>query len=64
MKVDDELELSRLHDRQVGGLGTLENAAGVDADLTIPMRGIGSVAHQPAPLGIETIGIDCWDRMA
>ena len=35
LEVDDQLELGRLHDRQVGGLGALENAAGVDADLPI-----------------------------
>jgi hypothetical protein len=29
--VDDELELGRLHDRQVRRLGTLENPAGIDA---------------------------------
>ena len=32
--VDDQLELGRLHDRQVRGLGALEDAAGIDADLT------------------------------
>jgi hypothetical protein len=34
LPVDDELELSRLHDRKVGGLGTLEDFAGIDANLT------------------------------
>ena len=33
--VDDQLELARLHNRQVRGLGTLEGAAGINADLTI-----------------------------
>jgi hypothetical protein len=33
-QVDDELELGRLHDRQVGGLGALEDAADIDASLT------------------------------
>ena len=31
LEVDDQLELGGLHDRQVGGLLALENAAGVDA---------------------------------
>ena len=35
LEVDDELELGRLHDRQVGGLGALEDVAGIDANLTI-----------------------------
>src|SRR5262249_25683080 len=45
VKVDHELELGRLHDRQVGGLGTLENAARVDAGLTIGIGKAGAVAH-------------------
>ena len=35
LAIDDELELGRLHDRQVGGLRALEDAASVGADLTI-----------------------------
>src|SRR6516225_7653916 len=35
LKVDDELELGRLQHRQVGGLGAVEDFAGIDADLTI-----------------------------
>src|ERR1700738_2505015 len=30
-KVDDQLELARLHDRQIHGFGTLEDAARIDA---------------------------------
>ena len=30
-QVDDEFKLGRLHYRQVGGLGALEDAAGIDA---------------------------------
>jgi hypothetical protein len=33
--IDDEVELGRLHDRQVAGLLALENAAGIDSDLAI-----------------------------
>src|SRR5262249_38040402 len=43
--VDDQFELTRLHDRQVRGLRALEDAAGIDADLTIVIRLVGSVAH-------------------
>jgi hypothetical protein len=35
LEVDDQLELCRLHDRQVSGLLALQNAAGVNADLAI-----------------------------
>ena len=37
-EIDDELELGRLHDRQVGGLGAFENAPSIDANLTITLR--------------------------
>ena len=33
--VDDQLELGRLHDRQIRGLRALEDAARIDADLVI-----------------------------
>jgi hypothetical protein len=45
LKVDDELEFGRL---QHCGLGPLEDAAGIDADLTEHIREVGSVTHQPA----------------
>ena len=35
LQVDDELELGRLLDRQVGRLLALEDPSGVDADLAI-----------------------------
>jgi hypothetical protein len=34
-QVDDEIERGRLQHRQLGGLGALENSAGVDAGLAI-----------------------------
>ena len=39
--VDDQLELGRLYDRQVRRLRALEDAAGIDADLTIRIRRVG-----------------------
>jgi hypothetical protein len=38
-------------DRQVGGLLTLENAAGVDAGEPVRVRKAAAVAHQPAGRG-------------
>ena len=35
LRVDDQLELGRLHDRQLGRLRAFEDAAGVDTELTI-----------------------------
>jgi hypothetical protein len=47
LQVDDQLELARLHDWQVGRLVALENPRSVVADLTISVSEVGSVAHQP-----------------
>src|SRR5262249_42936698 len=43
---------SRL-DRQIGGLSTLENLSRIDTGLTINIRNISSVAHQPTGLGFD-----------
>jgi hypothetical protein len=48
LQVYYELEPGRLHDREVGGLGALEDVAGIDANLTPSVGDVGSVAHQPA----------------
>src|SRR5262249_51325516 len=49
--VDDQLELTRLRDRQVRGLSALEDAASINADLTPRIRNVAPVAHQPADFG-------------
>jgi hypothetical protein len=38
-QIDDELELRRLHDRQIVGFGPLENLAGIDPRLSSLMLG-------------------------
>src|SRR5262249_62347775 len=43
-QIDDQLELARLHDRQIRRLRALEDLTGVDADLTPHARTIGVVA--------------------
>ena len=43
--------LRRLHHRQVGRFRALEDAAGIDADLTLRIRKACAVAHQPADFG-------------
>jgi uncharacterized protein YprB with RNaseH-like and TPR domain len=48
LEIDDQFELGRLQDRQIGRLGAVEDFAGIDASLTITVRVVGSVAHQPA----------------
>src|SRR5262249_40243176 len=47
-KIDHELELARLDDGQIGWLGALEDAAGVDTDLAKRFRQAHSIAHQRA----------------
>ena len=62
--IDDEFELDSLHDWQVGRFCTLEDATGIDTDLTIRIRQAGSVAHQAADFGIFTRPIGGRDCMA
>src|SRR5262249_59238866 len=64
LHVDDELEFGRLQHRQVTGLGALEDAAGIDADLTKDIREVGSVTHQPADFHRLTDRISRWNPVA
>src|SRR5207244_3425052 len=57
LMVDNQLELRRLHDRQIRRLRTLEDTAGVDAGLTHRIRHARAVTHEPAGLGKLTIPI-------
>src|SRR5262249_49266314 len=52
--VDDQLELRRLHDRQVRRLCALEDAADIAADLASRVVRVASVAHQPPNFGVVT----------
>src|SRR6516162_713871 len=62
--VDDELELRRLHDRQIRWLCALENAACVDADVAIRIYQACAVAHQSADFGMMTVLVYCGNRVA
>jgi len=42
VEIDDKFKLGRLHDRQVRRLSVFEDATGVDAELTIRARNVGS----------------------
>ena len=57
VEVDDELELARLHNRQVGRLLALENPADIDAGLPMRVRNVRSVAHQTTGFGKLSQGI-------
>jgi hypothetical protein len=50
-EVDHQFERGRLKHRQVGGVGPFEDAADVDADLTIRVRNVGAIADQAADIG-------------
>src|SRR5262245_34186719 len=48
LEVDNQLDLSRLLNRQVGGFRSLENSADVDANLPIRIGETVTVTHQAA----------------
>jgi len=50
--------------RQIGGLGALEDLTTVGSDLTKHVRRIGRVAHQPADFDKVTTGIGCGNSIA
>src|SRR5262249_10875831 len=62
--VDDQLELGRLQDWQVGRLRSLEDATGIGPNLTVRIRNFGSIGHQPAGFGIVAIGISRGNPIA
>ncbi len=62
--IDDQLELRRLHYRQVCGLGALEDATDIDANLMSCIRDARSVADQPADFGRQPLRIYCRDCVA
>src|SRR5262249_55503064 len=61
--IDGQLEFRRLHDRQIGGLCALDNAAGINAELPEGIGNVGSVAHQAADFDGFTHRIASWDSM-
>src|SRR5262249_40309011 len=64
LKIDDQLKFGRLHDRQIGGLCSFEDASGVVAHLTPCDGKISSIAHQPTGLGILACAIDDGNSVA
>src|SRR5437870_1260698 len=46
LEIDDQLESGRLLDRQIGGLGALEDLSSVSADQAIGSSEAGSIAEQ------------------
>jgi hypothetical protein len=57
-QIDDQLELGRLRDRQIGRFGALENFSDVDSGLTILVRKVSSITDKTALFGEITLNID------
>jgi len=51
LEIDDQLECRRLLDRQIGGLGALEDLSDINADLAKGAGKTGSIADQAAGSG-------------
>jgi hypothetical protein len=64
VQIDDQFENGRLLDRQVGGLGALEDRSGINADLSIGRRKARVIADQAAGRGVFTDPIDRRNGMA
>src|SRR5262245_45059918 len=62
--IDDQFELGGLYHRQVSGLCTLEDAANINTHLTIGMRNVAAIGHQPTNLGKFTSRIYRGDSVA
>src|SRR5262245_45450754 len=64
LSVDNEFEFFGLHNRQVGGSCTLENASDIDTNLTKCIRHVGPITHKPAVVGIVARRVNGGDRIA
>ena len=60
LHVDDQFDFRLLQDRQVGGFFTLEDSPRIDANLTIGVIDIGSVAHEPANFDVVARAETGW----
>jgi ribosomal protein L27 len=58
LHVDNQFDPRGLLHRQVGGLLTLENAAGIGADQSVRVQATAAVAHQAAGRGERAILVD------
>ena len=63
-QVDDEVELGRLHHRQVGGLIALEDTTRIDCKLTIRVRHTRPIAHEATVFHIRAHSVGCGNGMA
>jgi hypothetical protein len=61
--IDNHLKFSRLHDRQVDRLRSLENSADVAAGLAVGLCAAAAIADQAASLDVFARGIERGDRV-
>src|SRR5215813_7560449 len=59
LEVNDQLELGRLLDWEVGGLGSLENAIDIRGSTSRKILAVATVGHEPANLDKESRWKDC-----
>ena len=64
LKIDDQLERSRLHNRQIAWLGAAEDFSNLDADLAIGLGNAGSGPYQTAGIDELTHKIKRWHGVA
>src|SRR5262252_5881410 len=64
IEIDHQLELGRLHHRQIADLDALEYSSRIDAELTIGVDQVGSIAHEAACLGEVAPMVDRRHAMA
>src|SRR4051794_27252457 len=58
LEINDQFELGRLYNRQIGGLLAFENPPRIDADLAKRTSKVASIAHEPAGRGIGAAIVD------
>src|SRR5215472_8970725 len=63
-EIDNQLELGRLLDRQIGGLLAFQNPSGVNAELTKNNSQARSIADQAAGSSELAPLVDCWNGIA
>src|SRR5262249_9724877 len=63
LEVDDQIELGRLLDRQIGGLGPLEDPINVNRRSSLHLRNIYPIGHEATRLDKDLELIDCRDPM-
>src|SRR5262249_42373535 len=63
VKVDNQIELGRLYNRQVCRLGTLENSSGIVAREPPRVWDAGTIADQSTGSGQLAVSVNCRDAM-